>query len=206
MIVVCINCYNDMPLIVETIDSIYTQVDRIICVDGRYRDFPSGYWYSTDGTIEYLSSLKKVELVFATNLFEADKRNVYMDMLFDDDTVLVLDGDEIVEGIIHKLDEVDIGLVRLGDPADARSKYLATRFFKYRRGLRHNGIHFILELGGVWFNNRRQALNGFKSKHIDSFKITHQHKQRRRTRKELKSAYRIAARKREEQFKIAPYE
>lgn len=207
MIVVCINCYNDMPLIVDTVGSIYDQADRIICVDGRYRDFPSGYWYSTDGTIEFLSGLDKVELVFAANLFEADKRNVYMNMLRDGDTVLVLDGDEIVDGIIHKLDKnIDIGLVGLGYPHEVNPQRLATRFFRYRKGLAHDGIHFILEYKGKWFNNRRNALNGFKSKDINSFKIKHLTKKRDSERRNLKEQYRIAARKREEQFKTQSYE
>lgn len=207
MIVVCVNCYNDMPLIVKSIGSIYDQADRIICVDGRYRDFPSGYWYSTDGTIEFLSSLDKVELIFAANLFEADKRNVYMDMLRDGDTVLVLDGDEIVDGIIHKLDkDTDIGLVGLGYPNEVNPQRLATRFFRYRKGLAHNGIHFILECNGKWFNNRRSALNGFKSSNINSFKIQHWTHRRNNERRQLKEKYKVAARKREEQFKITSYE
>ncbi len=206
MIVVCVNCYNDMPLIVDTIGSIYDQADRIICVDGRYRDFPSGYWYSTDGTIEFLSGLDKVELVFAANLFEADKRNVYMDMLSDGDTVLVLDGDEVVDGIIHKLEKADIGLVRLGHPSENNPKRLATRFFKYQKGLRHNGIHFILEQNDKWFNNRCSALNDFRAKDINSFKIKHLTRKRSSERRFLKEQYKIAARKREEQFKTQSYE
>lgn len=206
MIVVCVNCYNDMPLIVDSIGSIYDQADRIICVDGRYRDFPSGYWYSTDGTIEFLSGLEKVELVFAAGLFEADKRNVYMDMLSDGDTVLVLDGDEVVDGIIHKLKKADIGLVRLGYPNENNPKRLATRFFRYKKGLKHNGIHFILEYNDKWFNNRRDALNGFRARNINSFKINHMTRKRGSERRFLKEQYKIAARKREEQFKTQSYE
>jgi hypothetical protein len=195
-----------MPILKQCIESVYDQVDKIIAVDGKYKDFPNYSWYSTDGTIEYLSSLDKVELVFAADLFEDDKRNVYMDMLKTGDTVLVLDGDEVVEGNIRKLPlGTDIGLVQLGEP-NRKYKRLATRFFKYRRGLRHNGIHFIITIDGKWFNNRCHALNGFRERNINTFKIDHLHRLRGRTRKEQKQLYRASARARECQFKIMPYE
>ena len=206
MLVVCINCFNDMPMIKDCVLSVYDQVDRIIAVDGKYKDFPDKSWYSTDGTVEFLSGLDKVELIFAADMYEADKRNVYMDMLENGDTILVLDGDEVIEGSIKKLDRrVDIGLVKLGEPGQ-RYKRLATRFFKYRKGLRHNGIHFILEVCGRWFNNRCHAVNGFKDKNINTFKINHLHRKRSRSRKEQKEKYRLSCRARESQFKIMPYE
>jgi len=195
-----------MPILKKCVESVYEQVDRIIAVDGRYKDFPGDFWYSTDGTIEYLLSLDKVEFIFAADLYEAEKRNIYMDMLNAGDTVLILDGDEIVQGCIRKLDKnTDIGLVFLGEPGQ-RYKRLATRFFKYRKHLRHNGIHFILEIKGKWFNNRCHAVNNFKDKNINTFKIHHLHRKRNKTRKELKEIYKLSARSRELQFKIAPYE
>lgn len=194
-------------MIKDCVESIYDQVDRIIAVDGKYRDFPAGNWYSTDGTIEYLSEWDKIELLFAANLFEADKRNVYMDMLQEGDTVLVLDADEVVEGKLKKLEKgIDIGLVLFNDLNNRSFGRLATRFFTYRKGLRHSGIHFILTIGGKWFNNRRNALNGFKSKRIQSFKINHLTRRRSRDRKLQKQEYKRVARLREEQYKIAPYE
>jgi len=205
MLVVCINCYNDMPILKQTVESVYSQVDRIIAVDGRYYDFPDRQPYSTDGTIEYLSGLDKVELVFSAGLFESDKRNVYMDMLNDGDTVLVLDGDEYIKGTISPLVGADIGLVYLGQRGGSYRR-IATRFFKYRKGLRHNGIHFILEYGGRWFNNRRHAVNGFKEKNINTFRIHHLNQLRPRSRKEQKEIYKQSARSRESQFKIMPYE
>ena len=106
--------YNDMPLIEKAIKSVYDKVDKIIAVDGRYKDFTdwTGQWYSTDGTIEFLAGLPKVELRFAANLYESDKRNEYLKGLEDGQTVMVLDADEIVEGDIPEL-KADIGLVSL---------------------------------------------------------------------------------------------
>jgi len=206
MLVACINCFNDMPVIKDCVASIYEQVARIIAVDGKYKDFPGDNQYSTDGTIEFLAGLGKVELIFAAGLFEADKRNIYMDRLNPGDTVLVIDGDEVVDGKIEELEShSDIGLVYLGEPG-RKYKRLATRFFKYRKGLRHNGIHFVLECNGRWFNNRCHAVNGFKEIKINTFKINHLAGSRSRARKEKKVIYRQSARARESQFKIAPYE
>lgn len=196
-----------MPTIKRCVQSVYNQVDRIIAVDGRYKDFPGNKqnWYSTDGTIEYLHSLGKVELLFGAGLFEADKRNIYMDALNEDDTTLVLDGDEFVEGRICKLDKnIDIGLVIFGAPSYRRR--LATRFFRYRKGLRHEGIHFILTINGKWFNNRRYAVSGFKSKKIESFTIQHLRWKRDKIRRFKKKEYVKSARARELKYKIAPYE
>ena len=135
MLVACINCYNDWPLIKECVESIYDQVDRIIAVDGRFINYPKGNWYSTDGTIEYLTSLEKVELIFAAGLLETEKRNVYMDMLKPGDTVLVIDGDETVKGKIRKLDKrTDIGLIGLGDPGRRTLQGLQQDFLDTARG------------------------------------------------------------------------
>jgi len=195
-----------MPILKQCIESVYNQVDRIIAIDGRYKDFPGRGWYSTDGTIEYLLSLDKVELIFAADMYEADKRNIYMELLKDGDTVLILDGDEYIEGKIKKLDRtVDIGLIKLGEPG-GRYKRLATRFFRYRKGLKYCGIHFILEIGGRWFNNRVHAINGFRNRNINTFKIIHLHRKRNRNRKEQKDKYRKLCRARESKYKIAPYE
>jgi len=195
-----------MPLLKKCVESIYDQVDKIIAVDGKYKDFPGASWYSTDGTIEYLSSLGKVELIFAADLFEDDKRNVYMNRLKRGDIALVIDGDEYIEGQIRKLGKgYDIGLILLGEPG-TKFKRLATRYFKYYKGLKYNGIHFILELKGKWFNNRCHALKGFKEQNINTFKIVHLHRKRSRQRKELKEKYKASARRRESKFKIAPYE
>ena len=195
-----------MPILKQCIESVYNQVDRIIAVDGRYKDFPGRGWYSTDGTIEYLLSLDKVELIFAADMYEADKRNVYIELLKEGDNVLILDGDEYIEGKIKKLDRtVDIGLIKLGEPG-GRYKRLATRFFRYKKGLAYNGIHFILEIGGRWFNNRVHAINGFRNRNINTFKIVHLHRKRNRNRKEQKEKYRKSCRARESKYKIAPYE
>lgn len=208
MIAACMITYNDMPLIKQSINSVYNKVDKIICVDGRYRDFPDSgkNWYSTDGTLEYLSSLDNVKLLFGAGLFEADKRNIYINELNEGDTFLILDSDEVVEGDIKELPKgIDAGLVGFREMTGGVA-YLATRMFMYKKGLHHNGIHFILEIDGKWVNNRRQILKGFNQKIINDFKIMHLQKSRDNFRKVCKTKYYETLGLREAMYKTGEYE
>ncbi len=75
MLIATIITYNDWPLIKNCVESIKDKVDKIIAVDGRYRDFPDTNGdYSTDGTIEYLSGINNLELVFESGIDEVVKR------------------------------------------------------------------------------------------------------------------------------------
>lgn len=72
MLVATIVTYNDMPLIKDCIESVRNKVDRIVVVDGKYRDFPGEENFSTDGTLEYLSGLN-IEILFSYGLDEVEK-------------------------------------------------------------------------------------------------------------------------------------
>jgi hypothetical protein len=170
MITACLITYNDMPLVKQCIGSIYGQVDNIIAIDGRYSDFPGSEWYSTDGTIEYLQGLDKVDLRFGANLYEANKRNLYLKGLAHDQTVLVIDTDEVVEGNICELN-ADVGLVKFYDGKHCQQ--LATRIFKYKDGMKYTGVHFILEVNGRLFNKRSIAEKGWTQELVDDFKMIH---------------------------------
>ena len=207
MTTACIVTYNDYPLIKKCIESIYNKVDKIICVDGRYKDFPdyAQGWFSTDGTIEYLLSLPKVELRFAANLYEADKRSVYLHNLNDGEAILMIDSDEVLEGNIPPLN-ADIGLVRYCELKSSRGFYLATRFFKFRQGLHYSGIHFILETaGGKLFNNRCGAEPGFTSEEIKGFRVVHDREARDKNRKYSKIQYCKTLGQREAQYQKGNY-
>ena len=70
MLTGCIISYNDYPLIKKCVESIIDQVDRLIIVDGRYRDFPGSSMTSTGDTKEYLNEINggKVQVIYAGNL------------------------------------------------------------------------------------------------------------------------------------------
>lgn len=84
----------------RTIESIYDHVDNIIAVDGKFSLRPgSSEDYSTDGSNEYLQSLKKVTVKKFTG-YEHDKRNIYMEEAtkLKADAVLIIDTDEYITG------------------------------------------------------------------------------------------------------------
>lgn len=198
--------FNDMPLIKNAIESIYNKVEKIIVVDGKYKDFPdfTGQLYSTDGTIEYLAEIDKVELRFGANLYESEKRNLYFKGIEDGTKVLVLDADEIVENEIDDF-KSDIALVRFSELNDKREQRLATRLFKYREGMRYGGVHFIIEYNGKLFNKRHKAEADFTQEKVNT-KIIHLSKLREETRKYYKTIYYKTLGVREAQYKKDNYE
>ena len=91
--------YNDLPSMKRTIQSIYDHVDYIIAVDGKFSLREGVDDYSTDGSNEYLQTLKKVIIKKFTG-YEQDKRNIYMEEAtkLKADAILIIDTDEYIEG------------------------------------------------------------------------------------------------------------
>jgi len=153
MITACIVTFNDMPLIKDCIESIYDKVDKIIVIDGRYKDFPGSSNISTDGTIRYLSELEKIELMLATDLTEIEKRNIYLNFLEDGDICLNIDTDEVLITGLPKL-KSDIGIIQIGEAGDRLRHRRSNRFFKFREDLHYWGTHkMILDKDGKLFAN-----------------------------------------------------
>lgn len=97
--------YNDRRSLKRCIESIYGDVDYILCVDGKYsyNDWNTEP-LSTDGSREYIREVSRnfdgqgLYLIDAPNLTEAKKRQVYVDLTYDYgiDVLLILDSDEYV--------------------------------------------------------------------------------------------------------------
>ena len=144
MIVACYITFNDIETIQTSIESIYNQVDRIVVVDGRFTDFDWPADHSTDGTIEYLQTLAKVELSLAQPTTEPQKRSQYLTPLHDGDTVLNLDGDEELVGQLLPL-ETDVCGIRIFDRNDHNGKLRYCRHFIYREGMHYDKKHYLLK-------------------------------------------------------------
>jgi glycosyltransferase involved in cell wall biosynthesis len=187
MIVGCVITYNDMPLIKDCIESIYDKVDRIVAIDGRYKDFPGDSWDSTDGTLEYLCSLDKADVISTLGYAEIDKRNRYLEELSDGDICLNLDADEVLIGNISKLD-VEFGIIDLADGHSRHVQKRATRFFKYREGMRYKNVHYTLYCQGRQLNSLKKVLQG-SFENIDSFHLKHNWYLRDQVRKYHKGLY-----------------
>jgi hypothetical protein len=189
MLIGCINCYNDMPLIKDCVESLYDKVDKIICVDGSYDDFPDGSGSSIDGTIEYLNNLDKIDLILANYATEVEKRNLYLTKCIDGDIVINLDADEVLVGNIPTLIS-DFGII---DFKDGHSKHIqkrATRFFKFRTGMRYENVHYTLYYNGQIVNNLKEVISrNFTSEDIKDFYLIHNWHLRDDLRKHNKQIY-----------------
>ncbi len=188
MLIGCVICYNDFPLIKECIESLISKVDKLIVVDGRYKDFPGQGWESTDGTLEYLSGLN-IDLISSYNADELGKRNTYLEQLSDGDIVLNLDSDEVLVGNIPEL-KSDFGIVKLHDGHCGKVQDRATRFFKFRQGIEYQNVHYTLYWQGKLINKLHKVVNPeFSYEYIKDFYIKHNWHLRSDLRKHYKSQY-----------------
>ncbi|MHB8276363.1 MAG: glycosyltransferase family protein [Candidatus Humimicrobiaceae bacterium] len=189
MIVATIITYNDWPLIQSCIESIVDKVDKIIAVDGAYDDFPNDINISTDGTLEYLNSIDKVEIIMAPSLCEVAKRNLYLEPLSEGDICLNIDADEVLIGEIPEL-KTDFGIV---DWHDGHSKHIqrrVTKIFKYRLGMRYIHCHYTLYWNDQIVNKLNEVINkDFTSEYITSCHIIHNWHLRSSERQYYKSLY-----------------
>ena len=170
MIIAAMITYNDMPVIEKSVESFIDQVDKFVCVDGKYDDFDGDLLYSHDKTLDYIHSLPHTVVIYAGGLYENEKRSMYLDHVSDGDTLIVIDTDEVIHGQIKPLD-VDVGII---DFKEARNIKAVARIFKYREGLRYRGVHYVLQFeDGQPFNTHRKAVPPFTDRRIKEFYIEH---------------------------------
>jgi len=189
MLVATLITYNDIETIKDCIESIEGKVDKIIVVDGKFKDFPGEENISTDGTLECLDSFPKIEILFTYGLDEVDKRNNYLNELKDGDICLNLDADEILEGEIPEL-TTDIGIIQVGEQGDRRRHRRTNRFFRYRKGLHYWGRHtLILDENNKMFAFLDKVGKGYTSQKITEFELLHRNDLRSFERKKNKEKY-----------------
>lgn len=191
MIIGCVITYNDYPLIVDCINSLIEKVDKIIVIDGKYVDFPiiNNDIYSTDGTYGYLDGINKVHLLSGGCATEVEKRNFYLDKCNDGDIVINLDADEILVGELPEL-KTDFGILELWDGHCDKKKYRATRFFRYREGMRYQNVHYTLYYNGKQLNNLHEVIDKDTSfEYIKGCHLLHNWHMRDHLRQHYKSIY-----------------
>jgi hypothetical protein len=189
MIYGCVITYNDMPLIKDTVESITGKVDRIIVVDGRYRDFPEDSEYSTDGTLEYLSEVSNVRVIFKSGVDEVEKRNTYLEQVSDGDIILNLDADEVLVGEVKSLN-ADFGIIDLHDGHCRHIQKRATRFFKYYEGMEYRHVHYTLYYNDRQVNSLKKVIDDdFTFEDVKDFHLIHNWHLRSDVRKHNKSIY-----------------
>jgi len=181
-------CYNDYPLIIRCIESV-PWVDEIIAVDGRYIDYPLGPMQSNDGTLEYLESIDKVNLIHAAGLQEIEKRNKYLVGEIGD-WYLHLDADEEWVGPPPIIDpEVDAYIIDFHRSYPVH-KMDRVRLFKHVDGLRYEGKHYWLrDKNGVTFALLQQVGSVYRGARLGGVHIEHHELERSPERQRDRKIY-----------------
>jgi len=191
--------YNDYPLIVRCIESV-PWVDEIVAVDGRYIDYPLGPMQSNDGTLEYLESIDKVEVIRAAGLQEIDKRNKYLVGEIGD-WYLHLDADEEWVGGPPVIDpEVDAYIIDFHRPYPIR-KMDRVRLFKHIKGLHYAKKHYWLhDSNGVTFALLQQVGRAYRGARLEGVHIDHHELERSPERQRDRKIYYNILSRRENQI------
>ncbi len=66
--------------------------------DGPFTEYQSEYDYSTDGTLEYLTSIPEVKIIKCGRMRHIEKQNKRFEDSKDEDYILIVDCDEMVHG------------------------------------------------------------------------------------------------------------
>lgn len=185
-----------MPLIENCISSVYDKVDKIVVVDGKFRDFPGTGCYSTDGTLEYLDWLYKMEsskfvIIKTWGLDEVEKRNTYLKLLNPGDICLNIDTDEALITKLPKL-TADIGMVAIGEEGDRKRHKRSNRFFRFREGLHYWGTHkMLLNDRGKLFADLHFVGDGYTSQKTNVEFLHNNHLRDYNRKKDKKKYYQI---------------
>lgn len=140
-LVACLNVWNDLNALKQTISSWYPYVDAIIAVDGAYDTLDGGL--STDGTREYLLGLKKsVTLLDGAGKSQCEKRTMYLEHGKSGDFLFIIDADESVQNgaSLRGLVQCDVGWIRVNSPIYAR-QYGQPRLIRWMPNLHYWGRH-----------------------------------------------------------------
>jgi len=191
MLIATIITYNDWPLIKDCIESVIDKVDKIVVIDGKFRDFPGSSDISTDGTLKYLSGFLSIELDFTYNVDEIAKRNSYLHELKDGDICLNIDADEVLITGLPKL-TADIGIIQIGEQGDRQRHRRSNRFFRFRKGLHYWGTHkMILDKEGRLFANLDRVGTDYTSEKTKVEFLHNNHKRDYNRQKNKKIYYQI---------------
>lgn len=174
MIIGTVIFFNEKDWIGDCIESLVGKVDKIVAVDGAYRDFPHKEAWSTDGTLEILSSLRskysgslEIEVIGTREAWvdEMAKRSAYFTGK-PGDMYVNLDADERLEGSLEGIeagDDWQVELFRL----DGVHPYPVFRIYRHRDGIRFEGAHNALWIGERFVHPQKPAIfPGVRIRHL----------------------------------------
>ena len=151
----CVNAYQDADALRATLPALAAIVDRLVLVDGAYKDFPrfdSTTWSSTDATREIARDHGALLVEATPGIDEPAKRTRYF-VGEPGDWYLVVDADELACGAIDKsflpLSDVDDYWVAFADedaPWQVDRGRRVFRLHRHRPGMRYVGTHHALHV------------------------------------------------------------
>ena len=156
MLWACYIVYNDIDYIRASLSTIIHHVDHIILVDGRFAYYPGSSPVSTDGTLKVIKEFKKkypYRIKFVKGKVYPDeptKRNVYLDMVPENDWIWIIDGDEIPYGNLERVKPYLATKNSLVVPIWFRHAFLHRpefvhmRFIRKKRGMKYDETHFTI--------------------------------------------------------------
>lgn len=170
----CLNVFNEATTLEESMRSVAPFVDRILIIDGAYKDFPynGNNGASDDGTLELVRRLQKewdrpvIELVEAPAggwENEMVKRTVYCDLVEEGAWLFILDADETVAfggevlTRLHSFNEIrpfEMGTAceRHHDVGGKPSYGCMGRVYKKKKGMKYDQSHshVVFDGGYLW--------------------------------------------------------
>lgn len=152
--------YNDCRSLDRALNST-KEFDKVICVDGRFKNYIGETQLSNDGSRELIQQYQNTILIDAPNLIEPDKRSTYL-KLCTSDFLIYLDSDEWVEGNInefrdnlHKYTQQNEHIYSLPFYSKAGGGYsVAPRIYQRPNKIRYGQLHFSIIIDGIEYKIR----------------------------------------------------
>ncbi len=182
-IIACLIVYNDFDILPECMDSL-SGADKIIIIDGAFKDYPHEKPWSTDGTVDYVKQRasidRRIKFIECKKAWkdEVEKRSAYFTGK-QGDWYLIVDSDERVGGETidrngvkavkeflptYEDDMLDVPLWEL----ISGSFESAPRLFRHQEGIRYYLTHYL-----VFYKDKLLVNDSKKHKIFDGMKIWH---------------------------------
>lgn len=165
-IVACLNVWNDLPALQETMKYWLPYVARVIVVDGAYEH--TGHALSTDGTREFLQKMRNVTIIDGAGLSQCEKRTRYLRAGEDGDMLFIIDADEAVLNAetLRCVPECDVGWIRMKSSLYQRT-YGQPRLIKWRPNLEYRGRHHWMYEGDRLLCTHQYGGSGYSHRPVN---------------------------------------
>lgn len=190
LIQACMIFYNDTPQLMErALQAIRPAVDKIICIDGAFAEFPHVKPWSTDGCLDIAKAYAD-EVVECKEPWkdQMTKRSRYFTLTDPNDYYLLYDTDELFRGTIPRNLGEDCYSVAMEDFMEDGTKSVVDRFrlIRHQPGIAHKFCH-----AEIWVDDRPLVVRRRKRPfaEIKGFTIEHHPYLRPTIRQELDAKY-----------------